>query len=114
MAVKNRDDSGNASIVTGAGQRRGIGVTAYLGKILAASSLQTNLNYNDFPELTGGVSVGCRTADGDCYHSSFMSAINSGCTPFSLISSNHSLDLKSSAECVTTAGRTILDTMRCY
>ena len=114
MAVKNRDDSGNASIVTGACQCRGIGITAYLGKTLAAGSLQTNLNDDGFPELTGGVSVGCRTVDGGCYHSSFMSAINSGCTPFSLISSNHSAYLRSSAECVTTAGRTIPDTMRCY
>jgi hypothetical protein len=31
-----------------------------------------------------------------------------------LISSNHSAYLRSSAECVTTAGRTIPDTMRCY
>jgi len=58
VAVKNLDGTANASIVTGAGQGGGTGVTAYLGKNLNAGLLKPDLTFDGFPGLTSGVYVG--------------------------------------------------------
>ncbi|HEX4608198.1 MAG TPA: FG-GAP-like repeat-containing protein [Urbifossiella sp.] len=58
VAAKNLDGDTYADVVVGAGTGDGTGVTAYLGKNLAAGSDDTDLSFDAFPGITSGVFVG--------------------------------------------------------